>query len=435
MENIINETKKVEESYIAPIIKHDKPNIHDKFLVIEDETYDNPNYTSGLCLMDLMEGRKDVIKTIEQYTSDFELDLSIIPEEVYQIPVLYGSIPMYFDKLKSVFPEIKILTIIGNANTINECSMIIKLSDGIYLATLNSVTGNFKSKLPSVLTDLSSLLIRRHTLLVSEKFKTDKVKLTQIHHALKQTSKKFYIPTRKATSFSISLVMDGMGGPTIYNKTINFDKDKYPLTMVYDSIDQKFHDQLLESIEKETSGIIVFNGEPGTGKSMYIRKLIKDYQSKDIYGDRKLFLYLPTKLAERLSDPTMLTLLQQTAMDYSNGIVVIIEDAEGIIMHQEGGERLDTTSIILNMSDGILNDLVNIQFLLTYNTETHNIDEALLRNGRLMAKKKFGKITAEQATRLSAELGLDIEYSEPTIIADIFAEIRADVNDVLIDNE
>ena len=49
-----------------------------------------------------------------------------------------------------------------------------------------------------------------------------------------------------------------------------------------------------------------------------------------------------------------------------------------------------------------------------------NIDEALLRKGRLIAKYEFGKLTAEKAAHLSASIGFSNPVSEPMTLAEIY---------------
>ena len=99
--------------------------------------------------------------------------------------------------------------------------------------------------------------------------------------------------------------------------------------------------------------------------------------------------------------------------------VLIIEDAENILMNREDTGN-SVVSILLNLADGLLSDCLNLQIICTFNTSISNIDEALLRKGRLIAKYEFGKISAEKAQQLSANLGFQTVITEPMTLAEIY---------------
>ena len=72
------------------------------------------------------------------------------------------------------------------------------------------------------------------------------------------------------------------------------------------------------------------------------------------------------------------------------------------------------------MSDGLLGDLTNVQFICTFNGPEQFIDQALLRKGRLIKKYKFELLSAEKAQKLSNSLGLTETITEPMSLADIY---------------
>ena len=90
--------------------------------------------------------------------------------------------------------------------------------------------------------------------------------------------------------------------------------------------------------------------------------------------------------------------------------VLLLEDAESILTSPDG-ERNQAVSNILNISDGLLNDHMDMQIIATFNTSRKVIDSALLRKGRLMVDYKFKKLNAEQSTKLSKHIGLNKVYS------------------------
>ena len=61
--------------------------------------------------------------------------------------------------------------------------------------------------------------------------------------------------------------------------------------------------------------------------------------------------------------------------------ILIIEDAERVISDRESNGSPAGVSNILNLTDGILGDCLNIQVIATFNMKREKIDQALLRKG------------------------------------------------------
>jgi hypothetical protein len=64
--------------------------------------------------------------------------------------------------------------------------------------------------------------------------------------------------------------------------------------------------------------------------------------------------------------------------------VVIVEDAENIIMDRRTSGS-SAVSNLLNISDGLLADFLNVQLICTFNSSVIMVDSALMRKGRLIA--------------------------------------------------
>lgn len=148
------------------------------------------------------------------------------------------------------------------------------------------------------------------------------------------------------------------------------------------------------------SGIVLLHGVAGSGKTTFIRYLLTRCGKKRI-------IYLPPDLAHELSSPSFFNFIRQ----YDNS-VLLIEDAENILKTREGGGN-QSISNLLNMSDGIMGDALNIQLICTFNAEWAEIDEALKRPGRLIASYRFEKLTAEKTRILVKKLhGENVEPIE-----------------------
>ncbi len=173
--------------------------------------------------------------------------------------------------------------------------------------------------------------------------------------------------------------------------------------------------------QKKDKGIVLLHGLPGTGKTTYLRYLIGKI--------RKRVLFLSPQVAGNLTNPDFIQLLIDNP-----DTVLIIEDAENIIMDRKLNPG-STVSGLLNISDGLLADFLNVQLICTFNSPLTLIDSALMRKGRLIAKHEFGKLGVEKAQRLSRHFGFDTVIRKPMTIAELAnqheKEIRTDRVEVI----
>ena len=106
-------------------------------------------------------------------------------------------------------------------------------------------------------------------------------------------------------------------------------------------------------------------------------------------------------------------------MEHKNSIL-IIEDSERVISDRAGNGSPAGVSNILNLTDGILGDCLNIQIIATFNMSREKIDNALLRKGRLIAEHKFENLTVENTNKLLKHLGKDKVVNDGMSLADIY---------------
>ena len=104
-------------------------------------------------------------------------------------------------------------------------------------------------------------------------------------------------------------------------------------------------------------------------------------------------------------------------IDYPNAVLVI-EDAEQILMDRKLNSY-SSVSNLLNISDGLLSDCLNVQIICTFNSSLSVVDHALLRKGRLIARYEFNKLDIAKAQRLSEHLGIDQVITKPMTLAEI----------------
>ena len=81
---------------------------------------------------------------------------------------------------------------------------------------------------------------------------------------------------------------------------------------------------------------------------------------------------------------------------------------------------------MLNISDGLLADCLNVQVICSFNTDISKIDGALLRKGRLIAKYEFRELEIEKAQELSNKLGYSKTILVPTTLTSIYNQDERD---------
>jgi hypothetical protein len=190
-------------------------------------------------------------------------------------------------------------------------------------------------------------------------------------------------------------------------KSFKIKKELIDLKTHYGEAFESVHKNLINVLNNSNKGLVLFHGAPGTGKTSYIRQLIN-------FIPKKKLIYIPPDIVNSLTDPIFIEFLS----DYPNSIL-IIEDAESIIKTRKGGEN-HTIANLLNLTDGLLGDCLAMQVIATFNCNVNEIDEALLRKGRLIGKHEFKALSKEEAQRLSDSLGFKTTIVKEMTLAEIY---------------
>ena len=86
-----------------------------------------------------------------------------------------------------------------------------------------------------------------------------------------------------------------------------------------------------------------------------------------------------------------------------------------------GSDNREQVSAILYLSDGMLADFLRLQIICTINCSTADIDPALLRPGRLLCHRIFGRLDYAHAVRLAEGLGRKLPQASDCSLAEVFA--------------
>lgn len=184
--------------------------------------------------------------------------------------------------------------------------------------------------------------------------------------------------------------------------TENRRMEKKDLELHFGSKINHFQGHLTESLRKYTSGLHLIQGAPGVGKTSFLNHLTAEL------ADTHRFIYLPVGSFHLVTSPDAIGFWLNLAEEAKHGQrnVLIIEDAEALIQARDdvGAGQGGLISTLLNLSDGLLGNVLSLHVIATVNTIYEKIDEAILRPGRLHSYYEFKKLSHVQAMRLANHL-------------------------------
>lgn len=164
--------------------------------------------------------------------------------------------------------------------------------------------------------------------------------------------------------------------------------------------------KIKHDLENYSKGLYLFSGLPGTGKTSFVNHLANTINRQ--------FIYIPNTMVNSLDNPAFINFLSE----HSNS-VLIIEDAEECLKTRGTGST-GMVSTVLNITDGLLGDILKISVVATYNADDKLIDPALFRKGRLKYKYYFDKLSVEEAQELADKQDIKLKVEKPMTIGDIY---------------
>ena len=203
--------------------------------------------------------------------------------------------------------------------------------------------------------------------------------------------KRFY--NRRNVKETISLLIHR--DDRIWTTPIKIPKPKLSLETHYNDDLLPVHERLLQELRlKDGGGLWLLSGDPGVGKSTYIRYLIHTL-------DKEVIFITPT-MASAMEG----TLMSRFLIEHPQ-TVFVIEDGEELLKSRETGGS-NGIAMLLNLTDGLLGTALSIHVIATFNTELRKIDKALLRKGRLKLHYRFGPLAAEKSAALLESMGAPV---------------------------
>jgi len=171
---------------------------------------------------------------------------------------------------------------------------------------------------------------------------------------------------------------------------------------------------LLSVFSEKNSSLSLLQGSPGTGKTTFLRWLIANAQEE---AD---FYFVPATCIGLIANHNMTSFWIRECQHSTRPKVLIVEDAEQILMRR-GPDNGHWVGNLLNITDGILSDVIRFHLVCTVNCPLSDLDPALLRPGRLSSHWVFGELSPDAAKELAVMKGMSAPSgTKPLTLADFY---------------
>lgn len=176
--------------------------------------------------------------------------------------------------------------------------------------------------------------------------------------------------------------------------------------------------------------LILWHGEPGTGKTTALRALLRAWEpwcSAQYIADPERLFSHPGYISEVLTrspapnyGPTLTRAGEPEAM----WRLIIAEDSDEYLRASARRDAGAALGRLLNLADGVLGQGFNTLILLTTNEEVHRLHPALIRPGRCLARVEFTRFSVAEARAWLPTA--TPEPDGPATLAELF-ELRGDL--------
>ena len=207
-------------------------------------------------------------------------------------------------------------------------------------------------------------------------------------------------------------------------------------TFYQDSIDVDFNpvatpfiedvDTYIENFLNSKAPVLILQGEPGTGKTTFVKHLLTKMQSKvqEIRDDFKA-MYSFDENIFYLSD-------FYKRLIYDEYDVLVLEDINQVLHKNQDSERLNPINKFLSVTDGLISKYKKI--IITTNIESkHHLNPALLRPGRCYDVIPFRKLEGVEIDNLCDSVAKDLHLQTESInLSEFYAKCNDEQNSQVI---
>jgi hypothetical protein len=180
-------------------------------------------------------------------------------------------------------------------------------------------------------------------------------------------------------------------------------------------------ERLIAARSPERGRLILWRGEPGTGKSHALRALARAWAP----WCTAHFIMDPEELLGR-GGAYMLDLLAWDDEDEDGWRLLILEDAGELIAADARAIAGQALSRLLNVADGVIGQGTRTLLLITTNEPVRRLHPATRRPGRCLADIEFTALSTAEANAWLAARGHARRVDRPTPLAELFGSTSED---------
>jgi hypothetical protein len=171
--------------------------------------------------------------------------------------------------------------------------------------------------------------------------------------------------------------------------------------------------------------LILWHGPPGTGKTHALRALASAWApwcSMHYISDPEKLL---DDVASYLLEVVTACVGVRRGQDEPTKLIVL-EDAGELMSTTARSETGQGLSRVLNLTDGLLGQGLELMFLITTNEPLGTLHPAVTRPGRCLAEIEFGPLSAEESNRWLTSQGCPRRVASALSLAELYAVARGD---------
>jgi len=224
-----------------------------------------------------------------------------------------------------------------------------------------------------------------------------------------------FAATPAPTRLSVAFWMAGRSGGHVRHREV----DAPTFASIVDNYSASVSEalaRLVEMREPEGGRLILWRGEPGTGKSHALRALAREWAP----WCSAHFIMDPNELFGR-GGAYILDVLAWQGADEDRWRLLILEDAGELIAADARAASGQALSRLLNVADGLLGQGTRTLVLITTNEPVKQLHPATRRPGRCLADIEFAPLSVIEANAWLAARGLTRRVGLPTPVAELYA--------------